>query len=456
MNYYYENDMFRLEGISTEHTISDIDIYIGKGILKNTAAYIQKRNFGKKCMIIADHNTYNAAGRELEKILQQGNFETRVCLLRDRGNERIEADELSVGQVMMSLEPEPDFLIACGSGVINDVTRFVSLVANKPFVSVGTAASMDGYTSVTAPMIFDGKKVHRHGSAPKILVLDTEILKKAPKEMTIAGFGDVYGKYIAKADWLLSSITTGEEVDEQALSLITQALKKLTDNVEEIRNATDEGLKAIIEGLILAGITIFTTGQTRAVASVEHNQGHIWETRMLEAGKPYALHGTAVGCSTGYYLRMYEYFKKIDISSLDKEKAKKRILNRSYFREQNVKCFGEDFLSVLEKTYKCLNLTEEDFEKHYNSIVSNWDKILKVLDFLPGWDEYRRIYREFGQPIHAEEIGIPSDLLRYTLSYSTFYRDRYDFVFVMNILGVIEDITDKTLEDYQKGKEFQC
>lgn len=453
MNYYYENEMFKLEGISTEHTISDIDIYIGKGILKNTSSYIKKRNMGKRCLIVADGNTYLAAGKALAENFAHDGFAADVCLLRDRGEERIEADELSVGQVMMSLEPEPDFLIACGSGVINDITRFVSYTAKKPFVSVGTAASMDGYTSVTAPMIFNGKKVHRHGNAPKILVLDTEILKNAPKELTMAGFGDVYGKFIAKADWLLSNITTGEEVDGQALGLITQALEKLTRNVEEICSATDEGLKAIIEGLILAGITIFTTGQTRAVASVEHNQGHIWETRMLEARKPYPLHGTAVGCSTGYYLRMYEYFKKINIKNLDKEKAKNRILNRDSFRNKVVHCFGEEWLSVLEKSNKCLNLNEEDYERHYNSIVNNWDKIVKALDFLPTWDEYREICKKFRQPIHAEDIGIPNDLLKHTLPYSTFYRDRYDFVFVMNILGVIEEITDMTLKDYQKEKQ---
>ena len=209
--------------------------------------------------------------------------------------------------------------------------------------------------------------------------------------MTVAGFGDVFGKFIAKADWLISNITTGEEVDEQALDLITQALDKLVTNVDDISNATNEGLQAIIEGLILAGITIFTTGQTRAVASVEHNQGHIWETRMLEAGLPYALHGTSVGCSTGYYLRMYEYFKHIDISKLNKEKAKDRILNRDKFRSQIVECFGNDFLSTLESTNKCLNLTEQDFENHYNSIINNWNKILNSIEFLPTWDDLKNI-----------------------------------------------------------------
>lgn len=452
MNYYYENNMFHLEGSATEHTISDIDIYIGMNILKNTARYIEKRNFGKRCLIIADNNTWKAAGKELADILIQNGFLPQSCLLRDRTDEKIEADELAVGQAMMSMELEPEFLVACGSGVINDVTRFVSLAMGKPFISVGTAASMDGYTSVTAPMIFDRKKVHRHGNAPKILVLDTGILKKAPKEMTIAGFGDVYGKNIAKADWLISNIINGEDVDEEALGLITQALKKLTDNVDEIQKASDEGLKAIIEGLILAGITIFTTGQTRAVASVEHNQSHIWETRMLEARKPYASHGTTVGCSTGYYLRMYEYFKKLNIKELDKEKARERILNRRGFRSKAVRCFGESFLSILEKANRCLQLTDEEFDRHYQLILDNWDKVLKVLDFLPTWEEYKNIYRKFGHTIFAEEVGIPSDLLKHTLAYSTFYRDRYDFVYAMNIMGVIEDVVEQTLNDYRMEK----
>lgn len=153
----------------------------------------------------------------------------------------------------------------------------------------------------------------------------------------------MYGKYIAKADWLISNIINGEELDHEALDLITQALDELVDNVDEVKLATDKGLKAIIEGLILAGLTIFTTGQTRAVASVEHNQSHVWETRMLEAGKPYASHGTTVGCSTGYFLRMYEYFKRIDPTSLNKNKAKNRPLDYAGFRKQAVKCFGESF-----------------------------------------------------------------------------------------------------------------
>lgn len=34
MEYYYENNLLQLKGISGKHSISDIDIYIGTGILQ--------------------------------------------------------------------------------------------------------------------------------------------------------------------------------------------------------------------------------------------------------------------------------------------------------------------------------------------------------------------------------------------------------------------------------------
>ena len=280
MKFHYVNNLMKMEGIEGPHTIADTDIYIGGGILDSAPLYIMKRNFGNSCLIVADKNTYAAAGKNLYDNLRNNGFNVRTCLL-DRGDIRIEADELSVGDLLMAYDPEPDFLIACGSGVINDVTRFVAYSTQKAFVSVGTAASMDGYISVVAPMIYHKKKVHRHGSAPKVLILDTQILKNAPFEMVVSGFGDVFGKYIAKADWLLSNIINGEKVDDDAVRLITTALDNLASNIDEVKNLTDKGLSAIIEGLILAGITIFTTGQTRAVASIEHNQGHIWKPGCL-------------------------------------------------------------------------------------------------------------------------------------------------------------------------------
>jgi Glycerol dehydrogenase and related enzymes len=443
--------MLKLKNMEGLHTISDIDIYIGNGILDNTPGYILKRDFGRSCLMIADKNTYSAAGKVLYESLLANGFKVQICTL-DRCAGRIEADELSAGDVLVAFDPEPDFLIACGSGVINDITRFVAHSTNKPFVSVGTAASMDGYISVIAPMIYHGKKVHRHGSAPKVLVLDTEILRKSPYEMVMAGFGDVFGKYIAKADWLLSDIVNGEKVDNDAVGLINRALDNIINNMEEIKKLTNKGLEAIIEALILAGITIFTTGQTRAVASIEHNQGHIWETRMIEYGKPYALHGISVGCSTGYYLRMYDYFKAINVKTLNRDAARKAILDYEEIKASALKCFGEEFLSVVLPQNPAFTISGEEFERQYDAITCNWDGIVEVLGFLPDWNKYRKIYRDLNCTIFAEDIGIPAELLDYTLGYSNYYRNRYSVVDAMNILGVSKRVSSKVLADYRNLK----
>jgi glycerol-1-phosphate dehydrogenase [NAD(P)+] len=286
-----------------------------------------------------------------------------------------------------------------------------------------------------------------------VLVLDTRILRAAPYEMIVAGFGDVLGKYIAKADWLLSRIVNGEAVDENAVGLITQALENLVSHVDDIKNLTEKGLAAVIEGLILAGITIFTIGHTRAVASVEHNQGHIWETRMLESGRPYALHGISVGCSTGYYLRMYDYFRGLDIRALDRDAARSAILDYEKIRQDALSCFGEEFLAVIEAENPVFRVTRSEFERQYDALTTNWERILRTLSFLPGWDDYRRLYAKLAYPIDAEAIGIPPELLTYTLRYAHLYRDRYSVVDALHILGAAHMAADGTLADYRKLRD---
>ena len=53
----------------------------------------------------------------------------------------------------------------------------------------------------------------------------------------------------------------------------------------------DEGIRILIEALLLAGMTIMIIGNTRAVASVEHNIAHYWEMMQLMHHKKPPQHG---------------------------------------------------------------------------------------------------------------------------------------------------------------------
>ena len=55
------------------------------------------------------------------------------------------ADERSLVQVLVDAAPESDAYLAVGAGTITDIVRFVSDRNWRPFISVPTAPSVDGF-----------------------------------------------------------------------------------------------------------------------------------------------------------------------------------------------------------------------------------------------------------------------------------------------------------------------
>ena len=175
-------------------------------------------------------------------------------------------------------------MISVGSGSITDTVRLNAKRTGLPFVCVGTAASMDGYTSVVAPLLLRGIKIHRAGVCPEIIVCDIGVMRTAPLPMVQSGVGDVLGKYIAKADWQISRLINGEPYCPICGDIVTNAVNKLLENIDEIKSRSERGIQLLVEGLLLAGMTIMVIGNTRAVASVEHNIAHYWEMMQLYRG----------------------------------------------------------------------------------------------------------------------------------------------------------------------------
>lgn len=120
-----------------QHHAIDKDIYIGKGLLPRIPSYIAKRGLGTHCVLVADDNTYRVAGAEVEKALTDAGFSVVACVIH-REHDML-PDDLSCGEVLLSITRETDFLIAVGSGTVTDTTRINAERTGLPFVSVGTA-----------------------------------------------------------------------------------------------------------------------------------------------------------------------------------------------------------------------------------------------------------------------------------------------------------------------------
>ncbi|NLL88230.1 MAG: sn-glycerol-1-phosphate dehydrogenase, partial [Firmicutes bacterium] len=292
------------------HGVPDIDIYIGRDLIERIPQYLGQRELGSNLVLVTDNIVYEAAAKQALAVLENAGYHVNLCLLeRDRP---LIPNETALGEILLTLDNSTEFLLAVGSGSITDLTRYAAHLSKKPFAVVGTAASMDGYTSVVAPLTFGNLKVNKPAGFPKVLICDLDIMSRAPFHMFLSGFGDVIGKYMAKADWLLGSIINGEVVCPACIGIVTQAVEQCIENVDQIKRRTIEGTRALIEGLILSGLTILVIGHTRPVASNEHSMSHYWEMMQLQDGVEPPQHGLSVGVATVYCLQFYERYFELD------------------------------------------------------------------------------------------------------------------------------------------------
>lgn len=426
------------------HQIPDIDVYIGNGILTECAKYIRARGLGKKTVLIADKITYQVAGRTVEQVLEESGFDVTLCLLERE--EELKPDESAMGEALLSMDEDTDFFLAVGSGTITDITRYVAFNTGRPFVSVGTAASMDGYTSVVAPLLFNGQKINKPAGCPELIICDIDIMKTAPLPMFISGVGDVLGKYIAKADWLLGNIINDETYCPLCADIITQAVDNCIANIDQIRNRTPEGTRVLIEALILAGVTILIVGNTRPVASIEHNMGHYWEMQLLKRNVETPSHGTAVGVGTVYSLHFFDAFLNLDTGSIDKDRIKNNRLTREERIAMMKKGYGDRIGQIIMKENPEDFLDWDEQNRRIDAVITNMDAIRKAVSFLPSADEMIGIMNKLGAPTKASKIGVDKELLRDTLLYAKDYRSRYNVFKTLDELGLLNEIIEKVIE----------
>ena len=425
-----------------EHHDIDKDIYIGSGLLNRIPDYIRKRGLGTHCVLVADDTTYRVAGAEVEKALVAAGFDVVPCVIHREGD--MLPDDLSCGEVLLSITRETEFLIAVGSGTVTDTTRINAERTKLPFVSVGTAPSMDGYASAVAPLLHRGLKIQRPAVCPEIIVCDLDVLATAPLPMIASGVGDVLGKYIAKADWELGAIINGEPCCPVCIEIVTGAVNALVDNVDAIADKTPEGMRILIEALLLAGVTIMIIDNTRAVASIEHNIAQYWEMIMVQQGLEPPMHGASVGVTTLMVWPFFDRFAREDLSKLDLEDIRARRISREKRERWMRHSYGEEGGSAIMRENPGDFLTWEEQERRIRTAQERFADIQAVIAAMPPLERIRAAMERLHAEMTPEEEHIPDDLVRRSMHCGKDYRTRYTLFKLIDECGLLEEY----LSDY--------
>lgn len=375
-------------------------IVVSHEAFKRLAAYLQYKRY-KKVAVVADERTFAAAGESLCDELENKSIRYTICLVQPDQNGDVIADERSIVQVLLETPDDVDVLIAAGAGTIHDITRFSSYKMKIPFISVPTAPSVDGFTSMGAPLIIRGVKKTIQAQAPVAVFAHTDVLSRAPKEMIAAGFGDMVAKYTSLVDWQFAHWMADEPYCPFVHQLTEQSLKACVDHIDDIADGGEQGIRVLMNALLQSGIAMLLMGQSYSASGAEHHLSHYWEMEFLRRNKRQVLHGAKVGVATPMII---EHYQRV-------------------------------FLPLWNKLEERPKSIDETARKR---LKANAASIQKLLESLPSPRRVRTMLEKVGGAALPEQLGIDLPLVERSLREAHRLRpNRFTILYFLNewVLG---------------------
>ena len=418
-----------------EHVFTS-EVIVGDGVLKEIPQVLNKYS-AKKVFLLADKNTYVAAGKCVEKILKEAGVVVAKYVFQ---KDFLEPDETNVGLAVMHYESNCDVVIGVGSGVINDISKIVANVSGKPDIIVATAPSMDGYASATSSMTRDGLKISLSSKCADVIIGDLDVLCEAPTKLMISGLGDMLAKYVSICEWRISALINGEYYCEEIAKLVRASLKRCVDNADGLIKKDKDAVAAVFEGLVLCGAAMKYAGVSRPASGCEHYISHVLDMRGAEFGLPVELHGIQCGVATLLMVKMYE---KLLYIIPDRQKALDYV---NAFNYEKWSTTLREFLGKAAESMIALEQKEQKYNKKSHKerldfIISHWEDILKIIkEELPSSTELEKLFKQIGAPKSLEEIGVDATLLPITFEATKDIRDKYVLSRLCWDLGVIDDM----------------
>lgn len=248
-------------------------VLVGDNAIGEIPKVVSELGLDGDSVVVVDVNTLDVAGRKVAEMLGSGLFTVR-------NGTSGEVDSLA------EKAGECSFMVACGGGTVNDITKLASFRKNIPYINVPTSASHDGIASPQTSLKGE-KPVSVRAQCPLGVVADTLVIRNAPPRLNASGCADAISNYTAVLDWRLAHREKGEYYGDYAATLSEMSASIVMDNAPKIR----ENISILVEALISSGVAIGIAGSSRPCSGSEHAFSHTLDTICK---KP-ALHGEQCG-----------------------------------------------------------------------------------------------------------------------------------------------------------------
>lgn len=433
----------RIRGALADATDTE-DVVIGAGALGRVGEVFVKSFAGEAAVIVADENTLSVAGEGTRKSLEDAGVELKEPYVFP-GSPTLYAKYSNVETLVEALRGVDAVPVAIGSGTLNDIVKRASYELGRPYVCVGTAASMDGYTAFGASIEYEGAKQTLTCPAPKVVVGDLDVLVGAPGDMTAAGYADLLGKVTSGADWLVADALGVEKIDENGWDLVQDHLGEWVARPSELRAGDGEAMDGLIEGLVMSGLAMQAYQSSRTASGAEHQFSHLWEGEGLGRDQnPPLSHGFKVGVASVAVAALFERVLARDLSDLDVEEVKRNWPSAEEVEESVREAHNPPLEDPAVKQSLAKYLDSEALGDRLELVREVWPELRRRLEeqLLPA-AELRDMLRDAGCPTSPEEIGLSREEFKATYRRAQMIRSRYTVLDLANECGVLDECVDE-------------
>ncbi len=315
---------------------------MGQGVSVEAPAVFKEYFPGRKAALVADVHTWPVLGEKVYRLFQEAGIEVvsyiidKECFHADwkyiemvdcviKGDlaaaKRIEEDDHHVESVaeesFCPASADYNILVSVGSGVINDLCKLSSHHHAQQYLTLPTAASVDGYSSFGASISYQNKKQTFNCPAPVAIVADIDVIAAAPAKMTAAGYGDLAAKIPAGAEWIVADFLGTEPINEPAWHVLHDYLGDMLSNPEGIAKGDPQAVADLFEGLTLSGFAMQIAQSSRPASCCDHLFSHIMDMTHYRYQGELQSHGDQVSIGTLTMCAVLDKFFEMDFSTLD-------------------------------------------------------------------------------------------------------------------------------------------
>ncbi len=165
-----------------------------------------------------------------------------------------------------------DAIVGIGGGRVLDVTKYAAARLGLPMVAVAANLAHDGIGSPVSILDNDAGRGSYGVPAPIAVVVDLDVVRRAPARSVRAGIGEVASNLSAIADWELSHDLHGEPLDGLAVTLARTSAEAVVHHPGTL--VDDDFLRVLAEGLVLSGLAMVVAGSTRPCSGACHEISH--------------------------------------------------------------------------------------------------------------------------------------------------------------------------------------